>query len=50
LAGETIPAIVLETENQATALAQLKILKFVALTLCSPISKGWGILKIVNLT
>lgn len=29
-AGETIPAIVLEPENQATALAQLKRLKFAA--------------------
>lgn len=29
-AGETIPAIVLEAENQATALAQLKMLKFAA--------------------
>lgn len=29
-AGEAIPAIVLEPENQATALAQLKRLKFVA--------------------
>jgi hypothetical protein len=29
-AGETIPAIVLETENQATASAMLKMLKFAA--------------------
>lgn len=29
-AGETIPAIVLEAENQAVALAQLKMLKFAA--------------------
>ena len=29
-AGETIPAIVLETENQTTASAMLKMLKFVA--------------------
>jgi len=28
--GETIPAIVLESENQATVFAQLKILKFAA--------------------
>ena len=29
-AGETIPAIVLESENQATASAMLKMLKFAA--------------------
>ena len=29
-AGETIPAIVLEAENQTVALAQLKMLKFAA--------------------
>jgi ParB-like chromosome segregation protein Spo0J len=29
-AGDTIPVIVLEAENQATVFAQLKILKFAA--------------------
>ncbi|MBD1825960.1 hypothetical protein H6F71_00325 [Microcoleus sp. FACHB-61] len=29
-AGETIPVILLESENQATALSQLKMLRFAA--------------------
>ena len=49
-AGETIPAIILESENQSAVLAQLKMLKFVAFDAVAPSKNGGASQKSLNLT